>query len=272
MDFADHARAFTDDDVRGTLAGLGTWWSMLTAGSDPTPVLVHAHQQLDALAALARAAGAAPVAVAPDPFAGIEAAAAALAAAWDRGLRPDGPARIAFLSATLQTLHRAGRALRDAGAAPATTTGRVVQLNVSDGGVPKRPVPEVRIDLGGLAGDRQATRRHHGRPWQALCLWSAEVIDRFAADGHPISYGAAGENVTVSGIDWSALRAGLVVRLGTAVVETSTWAVPCRHNARWFRGGEFGLIHHDRGPVSRIYATVLEPGTVRTGDPVVLEP
>jgi hypothetical protein len=31
-------------------------------------------------------------------------------------------------------------------------------------------------------------------------------------------------------------------------------------------------MHHERGPVSRVYATVLSGGEVRTGDPVVLEP
>jgi MOSC domain-containing protein YiiM len=32
------------------------------------------------------------------------------------------------------------------------------------------------------------------------------------------------------------------------------------------------VMHHDRGPVSRVYATVLEPGTVRVGDAAILEP
>jgi MOSC domain-containing protein YiiM len=207
-----------------------------------------------------------------DPFAAIATAADRLVEAWDQGIRPGTDERQAFLADILEGFHTAGRALRAAGVGPATAVGRVVQLNVSGGGVPKRPVPEVTVDVGGVVGDRQATRRHHGRPWQALCLWSAEVIDRFAADGHPITYGAAGENVTIGGIDWATVRPGVVVRIGNAVAETSAWALPCRHNGRWFRNGEFGLMHHERGPVSRIYATVLEPGTVRTGDPVVLEP
>ncbi len=52
----------------------------------------------------------------------------------------------------------------------------------------------------------------------------------------------------------------------------SSYAVPCTHNARWFKDGNFEVMHHDRGPVSRVYATVLEPGSITTGDPAVLEP
>ena len=31
-------------------------------------------------------------------------------------------------------------------------------------------------------------------------------------------------------------------------------------------------MHHERGPVSRIYARVLEPGEISVGDDAVLEP
>jgi MOSC domain-containing protein YiiM len=39
--------------------------------------------------------------------------------------------------------------------------------------------------------------------WQALCLWSADVIGEFARAGHAIRPGAAGENIIVTGIDWA---------------------------------------------------------------------
>ena len=111
---------------------------------------------------------------------------------------------------------------------------------------------------------------HHGRPWQALCLWSGEVIDAFAADGHPVAPGAAGENVTIRGLDWSAVRTGVRFRMGTVLAEASLWALPCKTNAGWFLGGDFEVMHHDRGPVSRMYATVIEPGEIASGDAVHL--
>lgn len=170
-------------------------------------------------------------------------------------------------------LRDVGRALHDLGAGAPTQEGRVAQLNVSDGGVPKRPVEVADVGDRGVVGDRQATRKHHGRPLQALCLWSAEVIDALRAEGHPIGPGSAGENITVSGIDWATIRPGTQLLVGDVVIEISAWAVPCKKNARWFLGGDFGRMSHDRHPGwSRAYAWVREPGTVRQGDAVVVEP
>lgn len=160
----------------------------------------------------------------------------------------------------------------EADAMPATAIGRVAQLNVSDGGVPKLPVDRVEVEFAGVATDRQATRQHHGRPWQALCLWSAEVIAALAADGHPIAAGSAGENITISGIDWALMRSGVRLTIGSTLVQVTAPAVPCKQNAGWFHDGDFDRIHHRHGPISRVYATVIQPGIVSAGDPVTLEP
>lgn len=168
------------------------------------------------------------------------------------------------------------RCVRDdlgaAGLLPPTASGSVVALHLGDGGVPKRAVRHAEIDHGGVVGDRQGTRRHHGAPWQALCLWSEEVIAAFAAGGHPIGPGYAGENATVAGLRWGDVRPGARLAIGTVLCEISSYAVPCRQNAGWFTDRNFDRIHHRHGPVSRMYATVLEPGSIAVGDPVVLEP
>ncbi len=166
----------------------------------------------------------------------------------------------------------ARQALIDADTAPATARGTVAQLNSSDGGVPKAPVDSVEVGYRGVSGDRQAARRHHGRPWQALCLWSAEVIDQLKADGHPIFPGAAGENVTIEGIEWPTIVMGTRLRIGTVLAQISAPAVPCAKNAQWFSDRDFNRIHHHNGQLSRLYATVIEPGTITTGDPVIVEP
>ncbi len=163
----------------------------------------------------------------------------------------------------------AGPAYRAAGALP-TGEATVVQLSRSDGGVPKLAVEAVEVGWRGVVGDRQRTRVHHGRPWQALCLWSVEVIDALAAEGHPIGPGSAGENITLGGLDWAEVRPGARLQVGTVLCEVSAWALPCAKNAAWFLDGDVSRIHHERGPVSRAYATVLEPGTIRTGDRAVL--
>ena len=170
----------------------------------------------------------------------------------------------------MHALHLAGRR-RHVGTASAT--GSVQQVNLSGGGVPKRPTPTATVGFGGLAGDRQEDRRHHGRPWQAVCLWSAEVVEGLQAEGHPIAFGSAGENLTVRGLDWATLSPGLQLRTGTALLQLTSYAIPCAKNAQWFTDGGFRRMSHDVRPAgSRLYASVLVEGVVRPGDAVVVEP
>jgi MOSC domain-containing protein YiiM len=166
----------------------------------------------------------------------------------------------------------AGPALRAAGQLPPRATGSVVQLSTSNGGLPKLPHARVTVGWRGVDGDRQATRVHHGRPFQALSLWSDDVIRAFQADGHPIAPGLAGENITVRGIPWADVRPGVRLQIGQVSCEVSSYALPCFQNKAWFRDGDFEQMHHERGPVSRVYATVLQPGEIAVDDSVVLEP
>lgn len=170
----------------------------------------------------------------------------------------------------MHALDAAGR-IRHGGTTGAA--GTVAQLSTSGGGVPKTPVDRVRIGSGGLEGDRQGNRRHHGRPWQAVCLWSAEVVEGLQAEGHPVGFGSAGENVTVRGLDWAELSPGLRLGVGTAVLQLSSYAIPCVKNAQWFADGDFRRMAQEVRPgASRLYASVLVPGVVAVGDAVVVEP
>jgi len=180
------------------------------------------------------------------------------------------------LSQRLETAWRHMQSVRwyleRGGHLPSTLSGSVAGIFLSGGGVPKRPVPSADVTFAGLTGDRQATRRHHGRPWQALCLWSADVVASFASAGHPIYAGAAGENLSLAGIAWALVRPGVRLRIGEVLCEVSTYSIPCRNNAQWFSDRRFDAIHHSQGWVSRVYATVLEPGSIAVGDPATLEP
>ncbi|MEL6892344.1 MAG: MOSC domain-containing protein [Actinomycetota bacterium] len=162
---------------------------------------------------------------------------------------------------------------RVAGDALPTATGTVDGLHRSDGGVPKLPVDDAQVGVRGVEGDRQAARVHHGRPWQALCLWSSDAIAAFVAEGHPIAPGSAGENVTIGGLDWASLRAGTILDIGDVRCQLWSPAEPCQKNARWFTDGDVGRMHVDRDPGrTRWYASVLRPGVVRVGDTVTVSP
>ena len=164
-----------------------------------------------------------------------------------------------------------GLAALDAGA-PAGH-GTVRRVNASEGGVPKLSIGGADVLYAGLTVDTQANRKHHGRPFQALCLWSTEVIDGLAADGHPIEAGSAGENITIEGLDWASLRPGARLRIGTVLAELSFPATPCAKQTRWFSDGDFERIDHGRNPhLVRWYAWVREPGRVEENDPVVVRP
>ena len=147
------------------------------------------------------------------------------------------------------------------------------QISLSNGGVPKLPVPEARITVEGLVGDRQRNRAHHGGPDRAVCLFSLEVLEAIQAEGHKIGPGSSGENLTLAGVEWAGLEPGARVRIGPTVrLEITSYTAPCDHNARWFLNGEFKRISQKRHPGwSRVYAKVLTEGVVRTGDAVVVE-
>ena len=148
----------------------------------------------------------------------------------------------------------------------AATSGVIAGLFLSDGGVPKTAVDSVEIGYRGVIGDRQASRQHHGRPWQALCLWSADVVAELAASGHPIRQGSAGENISLRGVDWATMRPGVRLRLGTVQATLTAYAIPCSKNARWFSDGDYDRMSHERGDESRLYARVDQPGRVAVGD------
>lgn len=153
------------------------------------------------------------------------------------------------------------------------TPARLHQVNLSDGGVPKRPVPEGRITARGVEGDRQRSRQFHGGPARAVCLYSLELIEALRREGHPIAPGSTGENLTLAGVDWTTLGPGARLRVGDRVrLEVTDYTTPCKLNGQWFCEGEFLRISHQRYPGwSRLYARVLEGGTVRPGDGVSLE-
>jgi MOSC domain-containing protein YiiM len=150
--------------------------------------------------------------------------------------------------------------------------GRIVQLSLSPGGVPKRPVGEARVTRLGLEGDGHRDAEHHGGPDRALCLFPLEAIAALAAEGHAITPGALGENVTTQGLDWSRVVPGAVLRLGAGVVvEVTRYTSPCLNIAPVFRGRDYSRVSQKRHPGwSRVYARVLAEGALRAGDPVRL--
>jgi MOSC domain-containing protein YiiM len=152
------------------------------------------------------------------------------------------------------------------------TSGRIFQLNVSAGGVPKHRIAEAEVTHRGLVGDSQRDQRAHGSPDQALCIFAIEQIALMRIEGHRLGAGATGENVTTEGIDWNEVTPGCRLRLGDEVlVEVTGYATPCWKNAQWFVDGNIHRMDQATHPgSSRVYARVLRTGHVREGDPIQL--
>jgi MOSC domain-containing protein YiiM len=87
-------------------------------------------------------------------------------------------------------------------------TARLESINASRGGVPKRSMFEALITEAGVDGDRQRDLRFHGGPDRAIVLYSLDLIRALQREGHSITAGTAGENLTVSGLEWAAMAPG----------------------------------------------------------------
>lgn len=161
--------------------------------------------------------------------------------------------------------------------------GKITQVSVSKGGLPKLAIPEAWAGPLGLEGDVQKYTKYHGGPTKALLLVSSEDVAALAAQGYPVGPGALGENLTVEGLDFRQLRTGQRFLAGGAVIELTTLRQPCQaldpYNAsggapiqsRMFDAKcKTGDAMSPRWAVGGFYAAVVHPGLIRTGDTIAL--
>jgi len=155
----------------------------------------------------------------------------------------------------------------------------ILQINVSQGGLPKLPITEAWVTPLGIDGDLHAHPQIHGGPQKALLLISSEGIQELQQAGFPVYCGALGENLTTRGLDRHTLRAGQHWRIGGVVVELTRMRVPCKTIQVY--GPNIGEAIYDqsvkagdpvspRWGLSGFYASVLQPGLIRPGDPMHL--
>lgn len=142
----------------------------------------------------------------------------------------------------------------------------ILSVNISSGGIPKRPVPVGLVNPGGLAGDAHDHDKHN-TPLQAICLMDQEDLDDLRAEGFDVGPGAMGENLTVRGLDTDALQPGDRLTLSGGVeLEYTKVRKPC-----------FVLDAIDpdlkKAVVGRLggYARVITLGEVRAGETIEVQ-
>lgn len=145
--------------------------------------------------------------------------------------------------------------------------GVLHSINVSNGGVPKRPRPSCFVGVNGLEGDRQRDLRYHGGPQRAVCLYSLDLIEALRAEGHSITPGSIGENLTIAGLDWAQMKPGARVEVGPVMLELTDYAAPCNNIAGSFQRRQYVRVSQKvNAGWSRLYARVITEGTLRVGD------
>ena len=152
----------------------------------------------------------------------------------------------------------------------------VVQINVSPGGIPKRPIPEGIVTALGITGDGHAHPQVHGGPRKAILLITSEGIDELKERGFALYGGALGENLTTRGLDRRMVRVGQRYRIGEILVEVTKVRAPCEtlnvypgiHKAIYDPEVKAGNPASPLWGLSGFYVSVLQAGAVRPGDPI----
>ena len=146
---------------------------------------------------------------------------------------------------------------------------RIESINISPGGIPKRPVETIEIVETGLVGDGHDHEKHR-TPLQAISLLDVELLEALRDEsGVPLVAGSLGENLTLRGVGVQRLGAGDRLRLGDdegILLEITRVRPPCYvldelspdfKRVLWNRIG--------------MYARVIQGGRLRIGDPIRME-
>ncbi|MFJ8084867.1 MOSC domain-containing protein [Streptomyces sp. NPDC096205] len=125
------------------------------------------------------------------------------------------------------------------------------------------------VGAGGLAGDAVCDTRHHGGDDQAVYAVAREDLDAWELElGRELANGVFGENLTTLGLDVSGALIGERWRIGPEVVlEVTCGRMPCR-TFQAHLGEERWVKRFTERGAPGAYLRVIEPGEIRTGDPV----
>jgi len=158
-------------------------------------------------------------------------------------------------------------------------SGTILQVSISQGGLPKRAIEEGYITPLGIDGDLHAHPEIHGGPRKAILIIASEVVERLTAQGYALFPGALGENLTTRGLEIRDIRIGDQIRAGGALLEVTQPRGPC--SALDVYGDTLKAVVYDRQVKARdyksprwgmsgFYASVVEPGFVRAGDAIAV--
>lgn len=158
----------------------------------------------------------------------------------------------------------------------ATNIGKAVEIEWNGKkemtGMYKYPVDEpILLGLEDVEKDDVMDRKYHGGLEKACYLYSADHYSYWQKKypATEMGWGFFGENITVEGLNESAIRIGDNYRIGEALVQVTQPRQPCYKLG--IRAGAPEIVRDFwNSPFPGVYLRVLEPGSVRTGDTMQL--
>jgi MOSC domain-containing protein YiiM len=139
-------------------------------------------------------------------------------------------------------------------------------------GIYKQPVEgRVRLDFFNLEGDGQADLSVHGGRSKAVMVYSADHYPFWRAELPKVefSYGAFGENFSVSGMNEDNVCLGDIYTIGEAIVQVTQPRQPCWKLAQRLQTRNIGAMVIKSG-YSGWYLGVLQEGDVEAGQSFTL--
>lgn len=140
-------------------------------------------------------------------------------------------------------------------------------------GIFKVPTPHVvQIFPLGVEGDHVHDAESHGGLDQAVYIYGGADYDWWSAVlGQPLAPGTFGENLTIADLASASIHIGDRLRVGAVWLEVTAPRIPCATLAARMNDPAF-VKRFREAERPGLYCRVIEPGPVRAGDAVTLEP
>ena len=140
---------------------------------------------------------------------------------------------------------------------------RIVSIAVSK----KKGTRKTCIDAAELKPDHGIIGDAHAGDWhRQISFLALESIEKAKKQGLDVTFGDFAENICTQGIDWVHTPIGTRIRLGADVrVEITQIGKECHNRcAIYYQAGDCIM------PREGVFARVLDGGTIRVDDPVVI--
>lgn len=129
-------------------------------------------------------------------------------------------------------------------------------------GTQKHEIPEAEVITDwGIKGDAHAGKWH-----RQVSLLGLDQIENFRALGADVEFGAFGENLVVDGFHFRELPVGTVFKVGDVVLEMTQIGKECHSHCMIYK-----IMGDCIMPREGVFAKVLQGGTIRTGDEMVMQ-